>query len=256
MPGKILLLNGTSSAGKSSIAKKLHERLGLSSMIMSIDDFMRAETMQKAQEFGCTIGAGDFKSWWIDLQVIIEHLPVDDRDTYFRTCLLKFYHEIKQHVLAGKLVIVDKVLECTNDFYDVLGDLPLIMTLVYTPLHKVLKNLMQRNRSKDAYHRRVFASAMRQFYVLYRPPYEDLETDDQVLDIIDIADLQGSCDFLRDEAYWEPEKVERFCRSFMYKFTDDTPKKIAIIPVLDYDCIVNTEKLLLDVCVERLANAC
>ncbi len=93
---KNLLLNGTSSAGKSSIAKKLKTCLGLSSIVMSIDNFMQKETKQKAQELGCTIGESSFKSWWIDMQVITSYLPIETQDNYLQECLLKFYHEIRQ----------------------------------------------------------------------------------------------------------------------------------------------------------------
>lgn len=77
--GYIIFLNGTSSAGKTSIAKLLCPMISPACVVMGIDDFMRTVITHKAQELGCTIGTGKWHSWWEDLQIIKECLPGFDR---------------------------------------------------------------------------------------------------------------------------------------------------------------------------------
>lgn len=239
LAGTIILLNGTSCAGKSSTAKELKNLLGTSSIIMSIDDYMRTNLQQKATQLGCTLGTGKWKSWWEDLQIILQHLPEQEKEDYFNNCLRRFYIDIKNHALDSKQVIVDMVLEDTDDFFEIVENIFIFKVLIYAPLSTILKHLHIRNQAANIHELRVFASALRQYSVLYRAP---LSGDEIMLDTLRFADLETYCHYLHHEGYWDAPKIQwlmnRYKACFFTNEDMNLVPKAKISPVLDYDLIV------------------
>lgn len=129
------------------------------------------------------------------------------------------------------------VFEDMGDFYEVLGDLPITLILVYASLDKVLKHLIQRNAPSVAHEKWVFASALRQYYSLYRPAYT---SDDPIVDTINVAEFEPYFIYLRKESYWEPEKIEGFIRLFVTHFAQVDTREVCITPMMDYKIIVHT----------------
>lgn len=248
--GKIILLNGTSSAGKSSIARYLQALLDTSSSIMNIDDYMRNELTTKATELDIALSSGKWRTWWEDLQLILKQLPPKEKEAYFNSCLIRFYEHIKQQVTEGKTVIVDMVLEDTDDFLEILGHLPRITVLIYAPLTTILKHVTSRNESNRAYEQRALAIALHHFSVLYRPKQSDT---DSVVDTIHIEDVKNCGELLRQEGYWAKEKINTFVNDFINQFFNNNKEAVSITPVLNYDMVINTGHHSSQACAREIA---
>ena len=241
----IILLNGVSSSGKSSLARALKTALDAPTIIMGIDQYMRDEIARKSAEMNHPVQTDN---WWHAMQALLPYMPAEEKDDYFNNCLRRFYQEIKEHRLADNYVIVDMVLEDTHDFFEILDDQPILMILVYAPLHAVLKNLESRNASNIAHEVRVFASALSQYAKLFRPAHDD----EPALDTLQLEDFLIFCNYLRKEGYWNEEKLRTFEQQFKSEFFNNSKPTVNIAPRLEYDLIVYTHQNSPQQCAESI----
>lgn len=137
-PSTIILLNGTSSAGKTSLVQALQPLLP-DFEIAGIDDYSR------------THHCNGFTSWRF----------------------YKFYHFVSGKAAQGQNMLVDTVLYHRNyKIYDAIlqsDNVRLIKILVYCPLQALIAHVVARNCSASALDHRSINQAFAAFHELYQP---------------------------------------------------------------------------------------
>lgn len=112
--GRVILLNGTSSAGKTSLARALQHVLDEEFLLLAIDDFVETMVPPRCKE---------------------EHYGVSSDVT--RRMLHGFHHSIGAFVRTGNHVIIDHVLlrpEWVESLSEALGEAPACCVKVSCPL--------------------------------------------------------------------------------------------------------------------------
>ena len=125
--GQLLILNGTSSSGKSTLATGFRDRraaVGDFWLLIGIDDFI-AKLPAEWLDLGLATGPGAFSrdGLWFDVGTAGKELRVGET---CRRLLHSYHHAVAAAVRAGLDVIVDDVVidEATfADWSEVLGDL-------------------------------------------------------------------------------------------------------------------------------------
>jgi chloramphenicol 3-O phosphotransferase len=143
--GKIILFNGTSSAGKSSLAEVMVEQSTNKYVVVSFDDFHR--TYREKRRMARLIGD--------------QH----------RDFLLAFYRHAKEQSDAGTNVIIDTVeFDRAYDTYcGILDCSNVIKAIVYCPPQHILKRVEKRNDSGVPSNRRPVLLSFQQFLEMYKP---------------------------------------------------------------------------------------
>lgn len=160
-PGTIIILNGTSSAGKTSIIKALQERLPVPALDMGLDRFLWMLPMRYLE-----------RPLWDD----VLGQAVQAGETGFRL-VYGMHRAIYAAAQAGNSILADHVLverawvdDCANLF----ASLPVYLIGVRCPLEV----LMQRERSRKD---RTLGQASAQFPLVHRYCIYDLEVDTSIL---------------------------------------------------------------------------
>ena len=155
-PGTIILLNGTSSAGKSTLIYELQKNYP-SFYIARIDDFIKTPK-------GC------------------------NKKTRYHN----FYTHIKKIALSGQSVLVDTVsYQLDYEKYDaILKPCKVIKVLVYCPLDALIMHVQQRNKSGALGEKRNLNQAFWQYLTLYTMQHSssDIVIDRTSTDQITLTD--------------------------------------------------------------------
>jgi uracil phosphoribosyltransferase len=221
--GSVIILDGTSTAGKTSIAKNLVDMLDESYEYIALDDFVTEVFMEQEKQ----------------------HFPHKEllRRHFRRTG--DMYDEIIKFVGQGKNVIVDTVFSGQEGEKDIrqglekLKDLNVFMALAYCPLPVLADRINSRNEKALSENR---AEDMRSMVVAVKfdDIYRTKEPDDVVVGFISPEDI---------ELAYEPpkgassEEVNKFAKAKANLLKYFGKKSIPITPKLEYDCIVDTNKL-------------
>lgn len=167
MDGKIIFLNGTSSAGKSSIAIELQKILGKSCHIINIDRFMKKEMSKKALELDCFKEEDRSRSWWDEWLAIKNLLKPEEAESIFVELLKSFYEQSKIISQRGNIVIIDMVLEDVTDCLEILHNLDVLFVLIYCPLEVIKARIVKHNASLENLDKRTLELSKKQFDILY-----------------------------------------------------------------------------------------
>lgn len=233
-PGIIILLNGTSSAGKTTIARALHTMYD-TFKVASIDTYTR----------GHQCG-----SW--------------------KTKCNGFYKEVKEKALSGHNVIVDTVLYHNNyEAYDALlkndaghhaddkqtQPIQLIKILVYCPLEALFTHVQQRNNSGNSLEKRTMHKACIAFLTLYTIKNS---THNNIIDTIDSAAtqtaLQSTLKTIHRASHKHLKRQHRMNRKIIRRFHLEASDKIALAPKHPWDLIVNSATNTPEEIAQQIAN--
>ncbi len=208
-PGIIILCNGTSSAGKTTLVKALHE-LYPEFEVFGIDAYTRTH-----QDL--------FKSWRYQ----------------------NFYSLIYESARAGNNVLVDTVMYHRNHkkYSNMLSadHVRLVKVLVYCPLDCLVAHVQKRNRSGDVLELRNVNQAFCAFLGLYtikdcsQHPVIDTMQSSQMK-----AALAKALATMSKSATKKYKLLEKTNRKVTEKFDLSNRSTIAIAPEHQWDLIVNT----------------
>lgn len=209
-PYLIVLLNGTSSAGKSTIVKAL-QLLDPEFQVASIDEYT------KTHQF----------------------------NGFTNLRYNSFYKMICNQAKDGHKMLVDTVLYHTRyKKYDAMLQAPgvqLIKILVYCPIDALIAHVQQRNKSGSVMEHRSINQAFRAFLGLYTM---QRKKQSLVIDTLHSnqmkAVLQKSLQVI---ARWSDKNKKRqraTNKKMVHQFDLDTPHQILLAPSHDWDLIVNT----------------
>lgn len=284
--GRIVILDGGSSSGKSTISKDLQKEL--SCEYLFIDNFLFNQTAAYLEEQIFLRESRKVKLPRNNPDAIRQYYnSMPNKEQYiisvevFKKCVKKaneiMAKETKLLVLQGKTVVCDVVFAPgyieKQDFIKDLKEFKKFMVLVYCPFKILAQRVEQRNKEakKDkAGEVRSLIMALEQFGMKYKRK-ENLNK--KAIDILtrkdfDLAMELVKGDFeinfvkeLNKEALFNQRKYEIFVKTLEKQFGfDDKPVEfIEIVPVADYDLIVNTERNTSEECVlqiKGLINEC
>ncbi len=218
--GTIVILNGTSSAGKSSIIKVLHPTYQNSCIFVSLDDFIKTYMIKCSfQEI----------EW----------------DLLFNA----FYKHAKQLSKNNTTMFIDTVqFDAHYDHYSSILGQQTIKILVYCPLDAVIDHVEKRNNSSDKDEKRTINQAFDQFQNIYKRQDSPNET---VVDRIQTSSMKHALQIaeqevqqLMKEAGKSPEEIKKNIQSFVKPFVEqfklDTLDEITLTTIHPWDLIINS----------------
>ncbi len=229
-PGTIIILSGTSSAGKSSVVKELQKIYHDEFQVLTIDDFMRSHP---------------------EIEALSNASNDDEEDEIFERIVTDFYHHIKQMSQRGNKILIDTVQCLQSEWtrcHTILGSENVIQILDYCTLPVIISHVKKRNTSGDSLEKRSIRQAFDQFYDLYRLQES---SDDQVVDHMHASRMKHALHQVDKERKQfdiefpesidkRAQKWQKFSHDFIDQFKLDEMKKINIACKYQYDFIVDT----------------
>lgn len=243
--GTVILLNGTSSAGKTTLLKEL-KKIDDTLQVASFDELWGSYTKRNPTE---------------ELDALAKIARTDEKanqklnqlvEVYMRKVFDSFYAQISEQALTSKNVIVDTVIEDVKEFDKflyALGTIKLTTVLLYCPLDVTISRLRQRNLA--GVETRDFRLPINQYKLLYKPQENPSE---QVVDTISSKDIKHLLradidEYLKDppedlkaQVHLVAKELEVFYKDFIKHFKLDELEKVVIVPVRPYDLILRCEK--------------
>lgn len=233
--GTIVIINGTSSAGKTSITKELQKIYGDSYVFVNADNFYDIYT--------------------------VEHPTQKPESLYMCESFNALLLHVKQLSLNGKNVFADIVQsddQYEHDFSILKCD-KLVKILVYCPLDVIVEHVEKRNTSGDKKEKRTISQAVAQFKDIYKIQES---AADMIIDYIPTSRINRALQvamqeinqYIKTEIYldspWkltqkeaeqERGKWKLFANQFIEQFQLDTHEKIALAPKHSWDLVLNTK---------------
>ena len=232
----ILYLNGTSSAGKSSIARSLSALTDMK--ILKLDDIflgLLKKELKVTHYHDQKINDQDLETF---AKHIIVMLPTADIERLDKAATYKLYNKIRKYAIAGKSAIVDTVLKDAYITYcmDMLHDLDVIFILLYCPLDKLYEHVVTRNKQADSTEHRSFDQAVRRFALIYK--LKETEND-CIVDFVESEKLKAlfSTTLSSDNLLSVKKQTKELVDS---TFKLEQQKVIGICPRMHYNLVVNT----------------
>ena len=236
--GKVIFLNGTSSAGKSSIAQMLKQKLTTSKVTIVSYDNILFDTLKKvALEKKFDVGAiQGFK----ELQETLHENAINPEELAQRVDEALF-ELVKHRACYDDYVILDAVTEDENEFKvfkEKTSNFDLLHVLVYCGPKKLVEHVFQRNKSNNKDEHRSAVGCLVQFYSMYQPCSEN----ELCIDTIQTKELRMlvNKELKTAQPPLEEEEIFKAEMDVVQKFKLDVQDTVVIKPFFLYDAIVNT----------------
>ena len=211
-PGRIILFNGTSSAGKSSLAEVLVQESKTKYEVVSFDDFHRAYREKRGvagldgEQYGALLAA--------------------------------FYRHARGRSDAGANVIIDTVeFERAYDKYCEVLDCPkVIKAVVYCPLDQILKRVDRRNSAEGTNGRRPVLLAFHQFLQMYKV---QSSTNELVVERTDTARIRKAL-AEAGQKVGKSRQYESLYANYVKAFGIDKDQELVLVSKKKFDLVLNT----------------
>ncbi len=233
--GCVIILDGMSNAGKTSIERYLIKHLGSSYSKVALDDFVTDLWLEK-------------KGAYLPEQEFVNrvHQRVD-----------AMYDKVRALVLNGKNVLLDTVLSGLvgeNDVsrcFEKLQGLDVMMVLVYCPLTAVVERMKKRNErarlENDPGRERPMIVSLK-----FADIYHNASSEDLVIDVLSREDVKRTYEPTGELSTDEVKQYEDMKESMLSKFDLHDKQCVKITPCLQYDCIVNTASCTPEGCAQKI----
>lgn len=212
-PGNIVLFNGTSSAGKSSLAEVMVEQSETKYEVVSFDEFYRAYR-EKNQ----------ITSW---------------KPGQYQDFRLSLYRHAKELSEAGKNIIIDTVeFDRAYDRYcEILNCRTVTKAIIYCPPEHLLKRIENRNNSGVPSNQRPVLLSFQQFLEMYKPQTssEELVADRTSTSVIRAALVEAGAKANN------PSQYQALYKQYVKAFGIDQDREVVIVPRGTYDLVINTK---------------
>ncbi|MEO8426799.1 MAG: hypothetical protein ABI651_06780 [Verrucomicrobiota bacterium] len=210
--GDIVLFNGTSSAGKSSLAE--------------------ATVLESRTKFEVMSRDGYWPPYQEELRAA--QLKGEKLDLY----PLALYRYAKEESELGKNIILDTV-EFDQDydkFCAVLDCAKVTKVIIYCPLQGLLKRIEKRNNAGVPSNRRPVLLPFRQFLEMYKPQSstKELVVDKTTTSVMRVALVEAGKKAENSKQY------EALYQEYVKAFRIDTDQPVIIVPKGKYDLVLNT----------------
>lgn len=247
--GRIILVNGTSSSGKTSILKNLQQILP-SAQFLKVDDYYDAEVIQTALNLGWKENS-NIDPWLFLNQYLTNKTGNYYFDTEVRQQLFRdtdfFYSKAKSTATHGKTVFIDTVLEYESAYQEAFNyfkNANFSMILIYCPMSIILQRVQERNGSSiSSEHRSVFLP-----FEHFTTMYKIRETvQEPLVDTINTSTLKHALTTAIQELVNQGiakeylPKLEQFKENFIAQFKLDQMAQIEITPQHHYVAIFKND---------------
>ena len=269
-PYNVILIAGTSSAGKSSIITELEKLVGNGYRVIKIDDFNTGKILEKkAKAWGWndkTQTLNDFMDAYVlnktgsymGVETELSSGPLHDiHKEIFDATYKAFFEYANQEAQKGN-IIIDTVFDFADNydqFSKIMGDNKIIKVLVYCPLDIIEERVEKRNLSGKPEEQRTAFQAFIQFPAIYKLQESP---NDPIVDRLSSGRMLGSVkkavdDFIKQ---LEERKIEndstaaksqvalgnirQFYADFVQRFKLNELNEIMIVPIHHYDLIMNS----------------
>ena len=261
--GTVILLNGTSSAGKSSIAQELQKMWGDSCEFVGIDKDVHGPSLnsiishvqQKTKE----------QVTKENIDNIAEKLIKDgattqeDLDIFYAQTSNKLFNrmiqKIKDFTKNGKNVIFDTIVGDDSEqeivsLAETLRGENVLFSLVYCPFQELAKRIASRN-SADKMEQRDFSMVWRQFGGLYKAAQP---SDTQILETLSKNTVTDLVQLHARSEFEEEKEFNEFLSELLENLSLDKNDSVQITSRYTYDLIVNNATQSPDKCAQQINN--
>lgn len=247
--GQVLIINGTSNSGKTTIAKALQSQLGSSWKLFCVDDFIWQEMAKRVEE-----KKQNLKILKTDSAQIAEEIEKTDQDwsftpqewkSFIEKTERKMYQEILEPAQKDD-VICDIVLQKDEDFQramDGLNGVNIIWGLVYCSL-TVLPERAKARAGKDlSENSRPLFWALEQFGNIYK-----VSTDENsCIDTIDRKSFKKAIDEAKEYDFmlnlswynYNGKRFDNLINELNLKLELNLHENVFFIPEFDYHFRIN-----------------
>lgn len=244
--GSIILLNGVSSAGKSSISKCLHEMID-NSVIVGLDDLFWSHMIRTAESMGLALPEMSYEQKYCIAKKHKPEVVKKLRNNREQTTKQELFCNARTLALQGKIVILDTPVGIfSNDewvmFWNKVEKIQVLSVLVYCPFSENINHVVARNYSGIFDQERRVKAVVEQFialYILSRSP-------DLMIDVLQRADVDCAFEKVLAELQRKFDEKEvkkifkKLLQKFEKKFQMNQLDKVSIGSKLNYDLLVNT----------------
>lgn len=248
--GTLLLLNGTSSSGKSAILSSF-EKKHPDFKVFKIDDWFPDQMRQKATQLGWQENGGT--NPWVYLATYVEQQtgkPNFDTETraYLFNEITPMYAAAKKALQAGQNVVIDTVFEYDPEyqkFADFFAEFNCIKVLVYCPLDVLLERVQARNNSGVRAEMRSAFQSFEQFPAIYKLQEH---ADKQGVDTVSVASMKSALQAAIQELIDNKipgkylPRLQAFEQNFIKQFKLDDQDRITLVARHQYDLILDSGK--------------
>jgi RimJ/RimL family protein N-acetyltransferase/chloramphenicol 3-O-phosphotransferase len=225
--GNVIILSGTSTSGKTSIAKDLASFFEHPFEHVAFDDFLTE----------------------VFLEQLANPLPEQNFLARIHQRISDMYDTIRDHALQGNHILVDTVLSALDGEKDVQLALEKLqninvtaLVLVYCPLPILAQRISERNQKALAEHKfeDIRSITYVKFHDLFRPRTSETEI---ALDTLSRKDIELAYAVPAEASEQEAELYNQLKATLLSHFDLIDNESVIITPKLEYDCIVNTSTL-------------
>lgn len=227
MQGQVIIFDGASSAGKSSVIKQLMPMLDTSFCYIAVDDFVSELFLEQQKR----------------------PLPEAEFLARIRESCDVMYAKIRALVAEGRNVVLDTVLSGLEGEKSVqytlkqLENLPLSFVLMHCPLRVLVERINQRNKKALQEHNpkdvRSIGTALSQFGHIYMPRKNETEV---FLGVLSRNDVEHACEVSKKEFAGDGKRFESFKEWLLAQLGVKDKEMVTLTTRLPYDYIVDTSK--------------
>ena len=243
--GTVILLNGTSSAGKSALTAALqkigdYEKVNIDEDCSDpANDAIMAYIKEKT---GIETTIDDYDKVWQSLEEKGTFTKKDE--AYLRakigTIFIRMLEKVRTLAASGKNVIFDMLIDDTLNFqycYEKLKNVPVVFVLAYCPFTTLASRVEKRISEADP---RLFANIFTQFSNMYKAAQPG---DTPILDALTRDDVKKHSEAAKKDVLEDPKNFgsfDEFVTKILRNLSLDENETIQVTPRLKYDVIVNT----------------
>jgi len=253
----VLVLNGTSSVGKTTLAKEYIAKFDSKIALLQIDAEVIPVFVEELSDVNQQYNSStDFWVWF-------EHLPKETKDrvlakedALFKEACRRMIEHAKNLNRSGINVIIDTVLfeyegESYNFFKTAFEKIPTFFVLTYAPLDVLLKNVKKRNIAFSVAEKRSFLDP---FFLFFAHVFRKCAlTASEKLDVLTKAQFETLCVQLEDLIdNTEKERLQKLKTIVAQQFFGPKDEAVGIAAKYAYDFIVNTGEKNLSECSNSL----
>lgn len=252
----VIVLNGTSSAGKSSIAHALQNAFYPEKIeVLSIDTVFYEVARKYIEEQGYDV---DPNKNFTELCASLPETFEIDGDRLLPRAETELFERVKKYAQTDNYVIVDAVINNAKEaekWTQVLETLSVYHILVYCAPNKLLERLMQRNHSNIVEEHRGLAQPFEQFFDMYRVQKQEALPIDEI-NVLELDDLIQN-NIVKKEPMMQAEdqtEAQRALEVYKKKFLNTDAETIKIVPedFIVFDCVVNSSILSSQECAQQI----
>lgn len=235
--GRVIIVAGALSAGKSSMLRQLMPLLDSSYSLVSVDDFV--------------------SKIFLEQQTV--KIPEEELLKRVIAAVDRMYAKIWDLVVQGNNVIVDTALNSIEGeksvqyAFDALKDLPLKLVLVHCPLPVLVERIQQGNEKALQDHNladiRSIALSISQFGHIYRPKGSEGEA---VVTVVSRRDVVHACALAQQEFAGDAQRFALFQEQLLTQLGLKEIEEVELTTRLVYDVLVDTSKYTPEECAKQL----